>query len=122
MAKLIWEKESGTRYFQDDLLKYKCYGCEKEFIVGRNHKETSEQLICPYCGQAKALDEISECGGECLEELELGCFGIYFTIDKNGEPVTQPIDLFEKELFFNRESMTEEERNTLNVKIVKQIN
>lgn len=122
MAKLIWEKESGTKYFQDDLLKYKCYACEKDFIVGKHHTETSDQLICPYCGQSKALDEISECGGEWLEELELGCFGIYFTIDKNGEPITHPIDLFEKEMFFNRKTMTEEERNALYVKLVQKIN
>lgn len=29
-------KESGEKHYEDDLVKYVCYGCDKEFIVGKH--------------------------------------------------------------------------------------
>lgn len=122
MANLIWEKESGEKHYEDDLVKYVCYGCDKEFIVGKHFAETSDQLRCPYCGQIRDLDVKAEVTGEWLEELELGCFGISYTIDNNGNHVTHPLELFEKEVFYNRQNMTDDEINKRYIQLVQQIN
>lgn len=113
MANLIWEKESGEKHFEDDLVKYVCYGCDKEFIVGKHFAETSDQLRCPYCGQVKDLDVKAEATGEWLEELELGCFGISFTVDRKGDTVHHPIDMLLKEIFHAKKYMTTDEINAL---------
>ena len=66
----------GNRFYQDGLKKYECIWCRKEFIIGTESSRDIE-LVCPYCGLGNP-NLISYTDNERLEELELGCLGIYF--------------------------------------------
>lgn len=70
-------------FYQDNLVKYKCYDCEKHFIVG---KELAKDCppgfpVCPYCGQSNVEVE-SETEDDLLEEMDLGCIGIYVDFEE----------------------------------------
>lgn len=58
----------------DGLLKYTCYACEMEFIVGEANSE-GKQLSCPYC-QSKNVEAIVMMTAEDERVGELGCMGI----------------------------------------------
>jgi len=71
-------------YYIDNLKKYECMCCEKQFIVGEEllkgsgNKRISKGPICPYCGLAHA-ELISWTEDDQLEELssDLGCLAIH---------------------------------------------
>lgn len=77
-------------YVQDDLVKYECDTCQRQFIVGKKAvksiiKEKYEHLRCPYCGEW-LVDWISEFSVRdmLLEGIDLGCMS-FFTEIKSKE-------------------------------------
>lgn len=75
----MWEKG----FYQDNLVKYECFSCEKTFIVGEEMSKScaSGKLVCPYCGQA-SVSWCSNTLDEQLEEMNLGCMGLYLSIEE----------------------------------------
>lgn len=70
-------KHYHSDFYQDNLQNRYCKKCFKSFIVGAELSETVEQIKCPYCGSEN--NEITSwIEDEDLEELGLGCLGIYF--------------------------------------------
>lgn len=63
-------------YVLDNLVKYHCFQCDKEFIVSEHHRDKSEkEIICPYChdGIIEAYVWMDNDLGN-LEELAIGHF------------------------------------------------
>lgn len=65
-------------YYQDNLVKYECSDCGKEFIVGEESVKDCPPgfPVCPYCGQSN-VSWSSKTENEVRGELQLGCIGIY---------------------------------------------
>lgn len=65
-------------FYQDNLEKYECNSCNKTFIVGRELLKQSKlkEPFCPYC-KASGAEWRSGTEDEQLEELGLGCIGLY---------------------------------------------
>lgn len=60
-------------YVLDNLLKYHCFDCDKEFILSEYQvKNASKKIICPYCHS----DDIDDYVFMDAEEYDLGCMGI----------------------------------------------
>ena len=67
---------------QDDMVKYECNDCRREFTVGNKSAE-GQNLTCPYC-QSSAVEWVTEMSVELMEEegLDLGCSQIFFPCKK----------------------------------------
>ena len=100
--------------YEQDLVKYRCYDCMEEFIVGQRTVERTNTLRCPFCGQTNHLDDISSCEGEDHEELELGCFGIGYEEDNQGNRVVDRLKALERALFMEKDRLMEERKKELN--------
>lgn len=76
-------KNIHTNYYEDNLERRHCYNCFKDFIVGEELATTVNEIYCPYCGQTENSWS-SRTDEDNLEEMQLGCLGIYFH-KENGE-------------------------------------
>lgn len=74
--------EEEWDYLQDDMVKYECNDCRREFTVGNKSAE-GQNLTCPYC-QSCAVEWVTEMSVELMEEegLDLGCSQIFFPCKK----------------------------------------
>lgn len=75
--------EIYEKYYADNLEKYGCCSCGREFIVGQEtlKRSAKEKLFCPFCS-ADITEWLSSTTDEHLEELkngefELGCGWLY---------------------------------------------
>lgn len=71
------------------LVKYECFMCSKQFIVGMVDEEQAQlqnrAIRCPFCGFAADSLAFIEPDSENYDELnEMGCMGIYHEV-KEGE-------------------------------------
>jgi len=98
---------------EQELVKYICYDCMEEFIIGQTTEQKAEALRCPFCGQTNHLDAISWCEGEDLEELGLGCFGIGYEEDSEGQRLVYKLKALEMALFMEKDGLTEERKKEL---------
>lgn len=76
----MYRQESWAKgFYQDNLEKYECCRCGWTFIVGREmlHRSGRELPICPYCGGCNKTEWISGTEDDQLEELQMGCAGLY---------------------------------------------
>lgn len=75
-SKSYWKKG----YYLDNHVKYNCFECSKDFIIGKRLLEgcSSGYPICPYCG-SRYIEAIVETDEDQLEEIAdcMGCLGIY---------------------------------------------
>jgi len=62
--------------FQDNLEKYKCLDCDRDFITGLDLSKEVD-ITCPYC-QSDNTEGRAHCTDEQLKRLQLGCLGIYY--------------------------------------------
>lgn len=66
-------------HYIDNLVKYKCRDCEREFIVGEKLLEDAPlgYTVCPYCGQSN-VERISWTEDDQLADIgsEMGCLAI----------------------------------------------
>ena len=68
----------------DNIVKYHCFGCARQFFVGEELLKRSgqERLHCPYC-QNDAVDWEAKTDEESLDLLlEMGCVGLYFNVNE----------------------------------------
>lgn len=67
-------------FFEDNLVKYECYQCKRQFILGEQttleSTELGRKVSCPYC-RTEDISWASRTIDENLEELDMGCVGIY---------------------------------------------
>lgn len=71
-------------YVLDNLVKYHCFGCDKEFILSEYQVENAtKKLICPYCHSYDVEDTVLMDDKEGLEDL--GCMAIGHYTDANEE-------------------------------------
>lgn len=75
-------------YYQDNLVNYECLDCGKQFIVGEESLEEcdAESPNCPYCGGQYVMKK-SWTDDEMLEEMSLGCIGIYLEKEEPASPL-----------------------------------
>lgn len=66
-----------TNYYQDNLQSMTCLDCEKSFIVGE-HISKEIEISCPYC-QTYSVCINAYSDEEKLEDMQMGCLGIYYT-------------------------------------------
>lgn len=65
-----------SSYVLDNLLKYYCFTCDKEFIVSEYQRDNAtEKIICPYCHSEDVKDYVFIDSEEC-EACDLGCMAI----------------------------------------------
>lgn len=71
-------------FYQDNLVKYECFGCGRQFILGEELVKGCAQGYpqCPYCG-SRAVEWMSMTEDDQLVDMNLGCIGIY--MDQQGE-------------------------------------
>lgn len=69
-------KNIHTTYYEDNYVRYKCYDCEKSFIVGEELSKNCN-LSCPYCS-SENIDWESRTDDDSIEQFDMGCIGIYF--------------------------------------------
>lgn len=67
------------------LVKYQCFECDKQFIVGAMDEKEKKPICCPYC-QSETIDDMvnvepDQDYSKWLEEM--GCMGIYY--NKEGD-------------------------------------
>jgi len=73
-------------YYQDNLVNYECESCSKSFIVGEELvKDCSIEIVCPYCRCGYVMKK-SWTEDHMLEEMSLGCVGIYFEREEPASP------------------------------------
>ncbi len=68
------------------LVKYECYDCEKEFIVGLIDYEEQKPICCPFCNSINIDDVVlAEPNKDYSPQwlYEMGCMGI--NIYKEGD-------------------------------------
>jgi len=70
-----------NNYYEDTYVKHECQICRRSFIVGERLSEGME-LSCPYCRSSK-IEAISAANEDKLEDMDMGCLGIYYHIYKN---------------------------------------
>ncbi len=75
-------RKVNANHYEDNYLNYECQSCKRKFIVGETLSK-GVKLTCPYC-QSPNLELISCLNEEDTEELDLGCFGIYFDCYRDG--------------------------------------
>lgn len=103
----------APKSYEQDLVKYICCNCMEEFIIGQTTAEKVKTLHCPFCGQKDHLKTESWLGGEDLEELELGCFGIGYEENSEGQRVINKYKALEAALSMEKDGLTEERKNEL---------
>lgn len=74
-------------YVLDNLIKYHCFNCDKEFILSEYQiKDTDKEIICPYC-HGTYIDDYVFVGEDDDLLYELGCLGIGHYEDQNEEAI-----------------------------------
>jgi DNA-directed RNA polymerase subunit RPC12/RpoP len=84
-AKGIMHKESDKTVIDGQgLIKYICYDCMEEFILGKKAVEKNKnKVVCPFCGHSSNIDSLAECSAEDQEEMELGCLSVSYAETDN---------------------------------------
>lgn len=74
-------------YYQDNLVRYECESCTKSFIVGEELLKDCYTALptCPYCGNEYVVKQ-SWTDDERLEEMDMGCVGIYLEKEEPASP------------------------------------
>ena len=72
---------TNSNYYLDELVKYLCWGCEREFIISEYQAKQvgTNHIGCPYCHSDNIMAYVWMIDQEQLEEL--GCMGIGHYID-----------------------------------------
>jgi|LGOV01.1.fsa_nt_gb DNA-directed RNA polymerase subunit RPC12/RpoP len=107
MSSLINTDIEGNQYHQDNLIKFRCYHCGNEFIIGEFLSKDTKKITCPFCGCSESVEWVSKYNEEELEELELGEVGIYYYKDSDGHVIKDPFFEIEKEMFEIRKNRKE---------------
>ncbi|SHH58188.1 hypothetical protein [Sporanaerobacter acetigenes] len=73
-----------SSYVLDNLEKYHCFTCDKEFILSEYQRENAtEEIICPYCHSKNVEDYVFMDDEDGLNDL--GCMGISHYTDPKEE-------------------------------------
>ena len=74
-------------FYQDNLVKYECSGCGRQFILGEELVKgcTHGYPRCPYCG-IRAVEWVSMTEDDQLAGMALGCIGIYMELSGENCP------------------------------------
>ena len=73
-----------SSYVSDNLVKYHCFTCDKEFILSEYQRDNAtEEIICPYCHSQDIQDYVFMDPEE--EGYDLGCMGISHYTDPEEE-------------------------------------
>ena len=67
-----------SNYFEDTYCKHECQDCKRCFIVGEVLSDNMK-LVCPYCGASSGIIWIAASADDTVEDMDMGCLGIYFS-------------------------------------------
>jgi hypothetical protein len=98
IAPRLSDKTSSAK---QELVKYICYDCMEEFILGKKSVETSINAVnCPFCGCSSNVDALAE-SGEVVDILDLRCLSIGYS-EMNGHRVFDRQKAIDLLLFMER--------------------
>lgn len=74
-------------FYQDNLVKYECFGCGRQFILDEEQVKGCAQSYpqCPYCG-SRTVEWMSMTEDDQLADMNLGCIGIYMDLQEESCP------------------------------------
>lgn len=83
---MVREESWKKGFYADNLIKYECKECNKQFIIGEEMLKDCppNYPLCPYCGQNN-VDKTAWTTDDDLLDTELGCVGLYIDEENNDE-------------------------------------